>query len=78
MTIKATFDGRVFIPQAPVTLPVGFELEIPLPASEPEAAHAPPLPELLKLVDEWPVNPAWPQDGAQQHDHYLYGTPKRP
>jgi predicted DNA-binding antitoxin AbrB/MazE fold protein len=21
---------------------------------------------------------AWPTDGASQHDHYLYGTPKRP
>jgi hypothetical protein len=21
---------------------------------------------------------SWPTDGASQHDHYLYGAPKRP
>jgi predicted DNA-binding antitoxin AbrB/MazE fold protein len=31
-------------------------------------AHA--LPE--ELVEQWPT------DGASQHDHYLYGAPKRP
>jgi hypothetical protein len=29
-TIKATFDGSVFMPQEPVDLPVGYELEMAL------------------------------------------------
>src|SRR4051812_1970348 len=28
MTVKAKFDGRVFVPEEPVNLPVGYELEI--------------------------------------------------
>jgi len=27
-TVKARFDGRVFVPEEPVDLPVGYELEI--------------------------------------------------
>ena len=27
-TVKAKFDGRVFVPEEPVDLPVGYELEI--------------------------------------------------
>ena len=77
MTIKATFDGKTFVPQGPVTLPVGFELQIAVPETTGESTQAPPLAELLKLVDQWPVNSDWPEDGAAQHDHYLYGTPKR-
>lgn len=34
-TVKARFDGRVFVPQGPVDLPVGWELEIALPAAAP-------------------------------------------
>jgi len=31
---------------------------------------------LAKLADEFPEDPTWPADGASEHDHYLYGTPK--
>jgi hypothetical protein len=33
-TIKARFDGHVFVPQEPVDLPVGWELEIALPSDQ--------------------------------------------
>jgi hypothetical protein len=75
-TIKARFDGRVFIPEQPVNLPVGHILEIPLPELAAAAAASPPLAELVGLLKQLPANPDWPADGAAQHDHYLYGTPK--
>jgi hypothetical protein len=77
-TVKARFDGRVFVPVGPVELPVGCELEIVLP--EPGSKHAagPGLSELADLMAQLPENPEWPADGAAQHDHYLYGTPKKP
>ena len=31
-TVKAKFDGRVFVPEEPVDLPVGYELEIAIDA----------------------------------------------
>jgi hypothetical protein len=32
---------------------------------------------LAALAGEHPDNPDLPADLAAQHDHYLYGTPKR-
>ena len=37
-----------------------------------------PLLKLLQALEKLPENPDWPADGAAQHDHYLYGLPKRP
>ena len=78
-TIKARYDGRVFVPVGPVDLPVGCELEIPLPRASPPGRRPPPLAALADLLEQFPENPEWPADGAAQHgDHYLYGTPKKP
>jgi hypothetical protein len=83
MTVTAHYDGRVFVPDGPVDLPVGTSVRI-IPApdegqSTPSAGGlAPPLAHLLAELQNLPDNPDWPTDGAAQHDHYLYGTPKRP
>jgi len=77
-TVKARFDGRVFVPEGPVDLPVGTVLEIPIhfPASEEKPKSA--LAQLAEIAQQFPDNPNSPPDLAEQHDHYLYGTPKRP
>ena len=36
-----------------------------------------PLTDLVRLAEHLPGNADWPVDGAAEHDHYLYGTPKR-
>jgi hypothetical protein len=77
-TIKARFDGQVFVPQGPVDLPVGSELEITLPVPPSPKETQAPLAALAALMEQFPENPEWPADGAAQHDHYLYGTPKKP
>lgn len=54
--------------------PVGADREVPVPARK-------PIWEVFEDVaasipdEEWAKLPA---DGAEQHDHYLYGAPKRP
>ena len=79
LTLKARFDGRVFIPEGPVHLPADTEVEIAVaPAASSAPATRPPLAQLVELLDQFPSDPDWPADGAAQHDHYLYGTPKRP
>ena len=44
----------------------------------PAPADEKPLLKLLQALEALPENPDWPTDGAAQHDHYLYGLPKRP
>jgi len=78
--VKAHFDGKVLIPDEPVKLPVNCALELhiqPVEKRIPASANAKPLLRLLKALEELPANDNWPADGAAQHDHYLYGLPKR-
>jgi len=81
-TIRVHFDGKVFVPDEPVDLPVGtrgeisardVEAEAPVPSPQKKMA----LKDLADLLAEIPPNPDAPVDGAAQHDHYLYGLPKR-
>lgn len=78
ITIKARFDGRVFVPVVPVYLPVGCELEIAIPEVPTRLQGDHPLGGLAELLARFPANEQWPADGAAQHDHYLYATPKQP
>jgi len=77
-TIKAQFDGRVFVPEGPVDLPVGSWVEIPAkPTDTASELEQSSLSGLASIATMYPENPDWPEDGAAQHDHYLRGTPKR-
>jgi len=79
--LKAHFDGKVLIPDEPVNLPVNCALEVSVqraPVKKNVSPDAKPLMKLVKALEELPPNPDWPSDGAAQHDHYLYGLPKRP
>ena len=83
-TLKVRFDGRVLVPETPVDLPRDRVLEISI-AVEPRSNGATngastvefPLAALADWAEQLPSNPDAPSDGAAQHDHYLYGTPKR-
>ena len=84
-TIKAHFDGKVFVPDQPVDLAAGESAEVtfsgrgvpadvqPPPVTNPQY----PLRDLVDWVETLPIDPESPGDRAAQHDHYLYGTPKR-
>ena len=76
MTVKAIYENGVFRPWEPVHLAERTEVEVFIPAApsldvdDPsgwKAAEA-----LIGFIDDAPA------DMAEQHDHYLYGTPKRP
>ena len=113
-TIKAKFDGRVFVPSEDPGLPDGAEAEVTLsghderdlddqdlivagspddapslPPDHPLAAAAGGASEVdaeeglrrfelfLNFVDTFGDDASLPPDAAAEHDHYLYGTPKR-
>jgi hypothetical protein len=78
MVIKARYDGRVFIPQEPVDLPVDSELEIVVSTPSTRNGGESALARLAAIAQKHPPNPSLPTDLAEQHDHYLYGTAKRP
>lgn len=77
MTVTAHFDGRVFVPDGPVDLPVGQAVRIVVESAK-ELTESRPLAALAAALEQLPSDPDWPADGAAQIDHYLYGTPKRP
>jgi hypothetical protein len=77
-TLKAHFDGKVLVPDEPVDLPINRPLELrvePLGKSTDAPAALDTLAALARSV---PDRRSDRTDLAAQHDHYLYGTPKRP
>jgi predicted DNA-binding antitoxin AbrB/MazE fold protein len=89
ITVDATYEGGVLkLAQA---LPlrehekvrVTVELQTVVDERNREIAEPPrpPLAEqLIAIANALPEElvAGWPKDGASQHDHYIYGAPKRP
>jgi hypothetical protein len=75
-----TFTGHIqngqVVFDAPVPLPDGTEVRV-TPAEPPAALADRP----KTLAERWAgiagMTVDLPEDAAAQHDHYLYGTPKR-
>jgi hypothetical protein len=77
MTYRGTVKQGVVVLEGGVTLDEGTTVEVhPLPRAIEPAAPSPTIwDKLLKLAGSVPGLPA---DAAPNHDHYLYGSPKRP
>ena len=75
--LRAHFDGKVLVPNEPVDLPVGQELEVQVTPVH-GGGELTLLQRLAQISLDLPLNPDAPVDGAAQHDHYLYGLPKKP
>jgi predicted DNA-binding antitoxin AbrB/MazE fold protein len=89
ITIDATYEDGVLKPAEP--LPLAEHAQVRVTVEEQtapdasllqfgEAPAGPSLAEqIVALANSIPdeVVARWPTDGASQHDHYIYGTPKR-
>ena len=77
VAIKGHFDGKVFVPDEPVDLPRGqalvWHVEVPAEATAPRAKGE----SLMAALRPHIGSVTMPADWALEHDHYLYGTPKR-
>jgi hypothetical protein len=74
-SVRVIFDGEVLRPEEPLDLGPHerYVVTIEEPPAEPSGADAPGLlDDLADLFTDFGVT-----DLAAQHDHYLYGTPKR-
>lgn len=70
MTIAGTIQNGVVVFDQPPALPEGTRVEVVVPAPE----EAPTLLGLLRFAGT--ANDL-PPDMAEQHDHYIHGTPRR-
>ncbi len=71
MTLEGTFQNGVIVLDQPEQIPEGTRVRVVV---EDEDRTESPLASLLKYAG---MVKDLPPDFAAQHDHYLYGTPKR-
>ncbi len=78
-TIRAHFDGKVFVPDEPVDLPIGKRVEIPVRADQRTESEG-TLADLADWIEKQPPvdRGDMPTDGSINYKHYLYGHPKQP
>jgi hypothetical protein len=73
-TITAKFDGKVFLPESPVDLKPQtryvLRVEQELPATEEKDGW--------EVIESLIGSVQGPPDLSLNHDHYLYGLPKKP
>jgi hypothetical protein len=78
VAIKGHFDGKVFVPDEPVALPRGQTVILHVETmTQPEPQPADEQHVLEWIVQNLANKTDLPADGSHQHDHYIYGTPKR-
>ena len=82
--LKAIYEGAVFRLLEPVQIPEHSEVSLLVETPDEHGAETDPdLPiwefavQLMRDAPEEALQ-ALPPDGALQHDHALYGAPKRP
>jgi predicted DNA-binding antitoxin AbrB/MazE fold protein len=78
ITIEAVYANGTFQPRQPLQMAEGTQVELTIHTDK---AGRPPIWErIIALTADAPPEELAkaPTDGASQHDHYLYGTPKRP
>lgn len=76
---KATIDAeQVIRPPAGVSIPQG-EVEVVVRVKSDVAGSSPPMHGwMLEMAERMKaLNPDLPADLAENHDHYLHGTPRR-
>jgi predicted DNA-binding antitoxin AbrB/MazE fold protein len=82
--MKAIYEGGVFRPLEPVEIAehqeVSLLVETPDEAQSDAGTDMPIWEYAAQLMREIPEDEVktLPNDGASQHDHYLYGAPKHP
>jgi len=67
LTIDAIYEHGVLKPKQPLMLVEGTEVRVNLTTLD---ENYDPLEAVIGIGEG-------PADGADQHDHYIYGTPKR-
>ena len=75
MTVNAHFDGKAIIPDEPLDLPPNQALILQIERVGPRETEEESA--LAWLAANAVEDDALPTDLADQHDHYLYGSPTK-
>ncbi len=78
VAIKGHFDGKVFVPEEPVDLPRGQSVILHIATAPGNGSPRGEQHVLDWVVENLVAKTDLPSDGSVEHDHYLYGNPKRP
>lgn len=73
MRVNAHFDGKVIVPDEPLDLPPNQALIVQIEPLDGEMEES----ALAWIAAHAVESDALPRDLAEQHDHYLYGLPKK-
>jgi len=74
--IKAHYDGKFIVPDEPLDLPKGQLLTVRLEVAK-KARNGKAKSVLDWIAENAIDDDSLPTDLSYQHDHYLYGTPKK-
>lgn len=79
MTLEGTVQNGVIVLSAGHMLPEGTVVHVAPQLARKESDHSKTLGEKLVELAEWAESQPCdlPEDLAKNHDHYLYGVPKR-
>jgi hypothetical protein len=72
-------DGKALVPDEPVELPKGRKFLVTLEPTVPDEHEDATSPDWLRtaIALSRRMPDGLPDDLAEQHDHYIHGTPKR-
>ncbi len=70
--LHAIFDGKVLRPEEPVDLELNARYLVTI-----ESKEAIDKKSVWEVLSEFSGKVEGPKDWSQEHDHYLYGVPKR-
>ncbi|MCY3022182.1 MAG: hypothetical protein NTW87_24485 [Planctomycetota bacterium] len=76
IAIAAHYDGKYIVPDEPVNVPRDKPLKVQIELAEARAGTR-EYSALDWIGDNAVDDPSLPHDLAANHDHYLYGTPKK-
>ena len=71
-TLHAIFDGNVLRPEEAVNLEPNVRYLVTIEREEEKGAQS-----LWDTLNKFSGKVEGPQDWSKEHDHYLYGVPKR-
>ena len=73
-TLHAIFDGKVLKPENAANLEPNVRYLVTI---EPERKEETGKQSLWDVLSEFSGTVEGPEDWSEEHDHYLYGTPRR-
>ena len=78
MYFNAHFDGKVIVPEEAVNLPLDRSFKVHIESCDEADITLKDSPQsALQWLAENAIDDELSVDLSAQHDHYLYGTPKR-